>query len=561
MKNKKIKKTSWHWSWKIHIALCILAVSWLATGVIVLGYYHSVDNIPWTMKNFRGTLIKQPTVYIAPCLFAGLIFIVELFLWRVKIVELWKNKNLKHDSAWMDPKQFVKISPLTDLKQSHQSGFVVNTVLAKDKTKFQAHGEYHGLIIGSTGSGKTQKIILPTIFYNATSYNLPSMIISDPKGMIADKCQSFLKQQGYQIKTLNFIDFTGTPWNPLQEIIELWKKHDYSNAEIKLNSIANMFLHEVASQNDPIWHLGAENLLVITMIGVLCELEKENKVNQFSLDHILKRLNLSTDELQTWIAEQSEINPILKKITGSILDTDNPNFLQTLKHINNIGLKNFHNENFTTMASSSQIDFKELRSKPTVYFITTHLTDSTYWNLANIFLSSLFNYLIKNNDNCKRQILFVMDEFGNIPHLKNFSKLLATSREYQILFLLSLQSYHQLKKYRHYHDIIANCGIKYYLHTNDIETASAIEKEYGQQMIMTTSYHKTESQQNRNSKTTSYTQQPLISYYELMKLRNQVIIKIQHCDPIKLKMVPFYDLCHLIISPFYVKNDIVILKN
>ena len=76
------------------------------------------------------------------------------------------------------------------------------------------NGESHNIVIGSTGTGKTQCVILPLVKILAKKGE--SMIITDPKGEIYRANAGLLKQKGYQILVLNFRDpQQGNTWNPL----------------------------------------------------------------------------------------------------------------------------------------------------------------------------------------------------------------------------------------------------------------------------------------------------------------------------------------------------------
>lgn len=76
------------------------------------------------------------------------------------------------------------------------------------------NSEYHSLVIGATGSGKTQTVILPLVHSLAKAKE--SMIITDPKGEIYEKTSNMLRSRGYQILLLNFRDpQNGNAWNPM----------------------------------------------------------------------------------------------------------------------------------------------------------------------------------------------------------------------------------------------------------------------------------------------------------------------------------------------------------
>ena len=73
--------------------------------------------------------------------------------------------------------------------------------------KFNAAGSKHGLVIGSTGSGKTQNIILPSIVYNLSAQDHPSLVVTDPKGAIEKAVNPFIAKYNYQKYVFDFIDF------------------------------------------------------------------------------------------------------------------------------------------------------------------------------------------------------------------------------------------------------------------------------------------------------------------------------------------------------------------
>ena len=66
------------------------------------------------------------------------------------------------------------------------------------------NGGYHNLVIGSTGSGKTQTSVLPMV--NLLAKHDESMIITDPKGEIFEDTSNYLKSLGYNVVLLNFRD-------------------------------------------------------------------------------------------------------------------------------------------------------------------------------------------------------------------------------------------------------------------------------------------------------------------------------------------------------------------
>ena len=61
----------------------------------------------------------------------------------------------------------------------------------------------HTLLVGSTGSGKTQSFYMPQVDFLAKSTDKPSMLIMDSKHEIYREKAEMLKEQGYKFKTFD----------------------------------------------------------------------------------------------------------------------------------------------------------------------------------------------------------------------------------------------------------------------------------------------------------------------------------------------------------------------
>ncbi|RUP75017.1 conjugal transfer protein TraG, partial [Spiroplasma poulsonii] len=57
---------------------------------------------------------------------------------------------------------------------------------------FNLKNNIHSVIVGLTASGKTQGIVLPTIYLNGKSTAKPNMIVTDPKGELYNLTSGFL---------------------------------------------------------------------------------------------------------------------------------------------------------------------------------------------------------------------------------------------------------------------------------------------------------------------------------------------------------------------------------
>ena len=98
---------------------------------------------------------------------------------------------------------------------SNQGGIVVKSVPKSDDLRlWYNNGSYHLLTVGTTGSGKTQNIVMPSILSIATSG--ASMVINDPKGELYSLTSEYLKRSGYKVYAMDYFQpLAGTCFNQL----------------------------------------------------------------------------------------------------------------------------------------------------------------------------------------------------------------------------------------------------------------------------------------------------------------------------------------------------------
>ena len=91
------------------------------------------------------------------------------------------EKKDKGYSRWAKDKELQQELKEVSLKADTATAGGVPLIL-KDDVAWVDNSEYHTLVIGATGSGKTQTVIKPTV--KLLAKNGESMIITDPKGEI-----------------------------------------------------------------------------------------------------------------------------------------------------------------------------------------------------------------------------------------------------------------------------------------------------------------------------------------------------------------------------------------
>lgn len=131
--------------------------------------------------------------------------------------------------------------------------------------------------------------------------------------------------------------------------------------------------------------------------------------------------------------------------------------------------------------------------KPIAIFMITPDFDSSNHVIASIFVRQLYFVLAKNaslarGGKCYREVVFMLDEFGNMPSIEGMANIITVCLGRNIRFNLIIQAYAQLKN--KYGDdastIDGNCGNTIYILTNDDNTAEKISKKLGQETINST---------------------------------------------------------------------------
>ena len=393
-------------------------------------------------------------------------------------------------------------------------------------------GEYHNLVIGSTGSGKTEMIVQPLIKVLAKKGE--SMIITDPKGEIYERNGRELKERGYNVVVLNFRDpQKGSGWNPLTLPYELYKNGNKDKANELIDDLAANILYDENAQNqDPFWEkTSADYFSGITLALFEDATEEEinlNSVNTFTTvgeeksgpsTFVQKYFNMKDHNSPAYTSASSTlIAP--NETKGSILSV----FKQKLRPF-------AARENISEMLSHSDFDMKDIGKKKTAVFIVIQDEKKTYHSLVTIFLKQCYETLIdvaqENGGSLEYRTNFILDEFANMPPLKDITTMITAARSRKIRFTMIVQNLGQLKQVYGEHDaetIRGNCGNLIYLLSTELASLEEISKLCG------------EVKSKEKDKTAST---PLVTVSDLQRFPKWTVIVIRwRMMPFKTKLTP-----------------------
>ncbi|MBY0201526.1 type IV secretory system conjugative DNA transfer family protein [Priestia megaterium] len=230
--------------------------------------------------------------------------------------------------------------------------------------------------------------------------------------------------------------------------------------------------------------------------------------------------------------KQNDEITLTEKLSDKIVTSSR---LETVISINKI-TKETGATTFKVEKQHPSIHVKEVTcfKKPIAIFMVTPDYDSSNHVIASIFVRQLYYILAKNaslakGNKCHREVIFLLDEFGNMPAIEGMSNIITVCLGRNIRFNLVIQAFAQLKnKYGNDAETIeGNCGNTIYILSNNYETAKTISQKLGDGTINSTS-RSGKGLSTDKSKTEGVDGKPLLTPNELMELKEgeSVVVRV-----------------------------------
>lgn len=432
---------------------------------------------------------------------------------------------------WLKEKEMKKELKMV-LPGSEKSEYGGIPLINNGKEIWVDNGEYHNLIIGSTGSGKTEMLVQPMVKILAKSHQ--SMIITDPKGEIYERNANELREKGYKIVLLNFRDpQKGNCWNPLALPYSLYKEGNSDKANELLDDLAMNILYDEKSQNaDPFWEKTSADYFAGLALALFDDAKEEE-------------INLNTINLMTTVGEEKFRNTTYIKEYFSYKDQASPAYVNvsstlmapsdtksSILSVFKQKIKLFSSrENLSEMLSHSDFDMKDIGREKTAVFIVVQDEKKTYHSLVTIFIKQVYETLIdvaqESGGKLPFRTNFILDEFANMPPLKDVTTMVTAARSRAIRFSFIIQNFAQL--YQVYgkengETIKGNCGNIVYLISSELAALEELSKMCG------------EKKSKEKEKTSST---PLATVSDLQRLPKWTIVVLRiRKMPFKTKLTP-----------------------
>ena len=467
------------------------------------------------------------------CLLGFFASVSSMFFDREKGFGITTDKKDKGYSRWAKDREIQEELECVQLNSTNSKAAGVPLML-NEKEMWVDNGEYHSLVIGATGSGKTQTVILPMVHSLAKAKE--SMIITDPKGEIYEKTSNMLRSRGYQILLLNFRDpQNGNAWNPMSLPYQMYKSGNQDKAIELLDDLALNILYDDSNKNaDPFWEKTSADYFSGVALG-LFEDAKEDEINinsislattvgeeKFGGSTYIKEYFAGKDPNSAAAINASSTIMAPSETKGSILSV----FKQKVKLFAS-------RENLSEMLSHSDINLESIGERPTAVFIVIQDEKKTYHSLVTILLKQIYETLIsvaqKHGGKLPVRTNFLLDEFANMPPLKDVTTMITAARSRLIRFTMIIQNFAQLDDVygkEEAETIRGNCGNIIYLITTELKALEEISKMCG------------EVKSKKDDKTAST---PLVTVSDLQRMKQfEVIILRMRKQPFKTKFTPYF---------------------
>lgn len=447
------------------------------------------------------------------------------------------DKDEKGYNRWTTLSEMKKAFKIKKVPVNVPTSDAGGVVLINDgKNMWVDDGEYHSLIIGQSGSGKTTALVDPQVY--SLCKNGESMVITDPKGEIYRHHANRLKAKGYKIVVINFRDpREGNAWNPLTVPYRMFKQGKTDKAKELLEDISQNILIDPKNTNDPFWERSAADYFSGLALG-LFEDAKENEVNITSISNMATAgeekngINTFAKDYFTLKGETAASYGYAKATITAPNDTK-----ASILSVFQSKIRTFSTrEELSEMLSYSDFNMEDIGKEKTAVFLIVHDEKTTYHSLATIFIKQLYEVLIdvahKNpNGELKYRTNFILDEFANMPQLRDVTSMVTAARSRRIRFTFIIQNFAQLDEVygdKNAETIRSNCGNTIYLLTNELSALEEISKLCG------------EVKSKKDDKTVST---PLVTVTDLQKMkRNEIIVIRMRMRPFRTVLKGSYDI-------------------
>ena len=355
-------------------------------------------------------------------------------------------------------------------------------------------------------------------------------------------------------------EYRGQAWanrSALIDEVSVIRQKIYDEMYEDLNDLISVIC-PIESKDDPVWEKGARSIIMATCLAMLEDSEvpelgmTRDKFNFFNINKIIANSEDNFRELKAYFDGRSPLSQAVTLSRQVVSAADST--LSSYMSIAFDKLSMFNDRGLCGLTAATDINPFDFAERPTALFMKIPDEKDTRHGLAAVFILCMYKALIKiasgrEDLSLPRNVYFILDEFGNMPKIEKFDKMITVGRSRKIWFNMVVQSYSQLNNVygEQVADIVkANCGVKMFIGSNDIGTCKEFSELCGNVTVSTRSVSSSVgSKEGEMNVSTQLQTRPLIYPSELQKLNNKestgnAIIVTFGNFPLKTKYTPSY---------------------
>lgn len=338
------------------------------------------------------------------------------------------------------------------------------------KTCYVSPGnEEHAIVFGSTGSGKSRRLIMPQLM-SIAKHASSSVVVTDVKGELYRQTSGIFAKNDYKVLLINLRDPRHSHgFSIMHNAKKAWDRGEEERATQMLNDLAaTMFPITNIGKADPFWAQASRELLS-GFAGMMVETSYAIPPDQFNLWGVQQMVDtLRKDPEDSPAVEIAELLPqdsiarhdVVSAVVGTERTTSN-----ILVSYQACMAPLYSTKSLINMLSTDEVNWEQLATERTIIYICLPDEKTTLHGVGSLIVKQSYEALIDMAQRMPNQQLpihvsYILDEFANLPPIPDMGAMISAARSRNINFTLIVQGLQSLTtKYGTEADTIkANCA-------------------------------------------------------------------------------------------------------
>ena len=508
-----------------HIRLWQLAA---AFGIPLLLYADLTTGDTGSLETMRQSWAFWPGI-------ACIGYISAMILWR--LIKWFLREETDEPLGTHGSARFAKNEEIADAGLVQTKGVYLGQYSDLSDQGLWFDDDGHLITVASSGAGKGVCSVIP----NLLTWQ-GSAVVNDPKGENAAVTARHRREMGQEVHVLNPWGLhSGSPWelpcsafNPLD-----WLDINSEDVGDDATMMANALVLRDKGTSGVEGHFADEAESLLTgLILYVAFMETPERRNLLTVRELITQAPEDWTDLLQKMSKLVQAGGLIARATNRFLsksDREGPAVLSTAQRHTNF----LDSNRMRLVLGSSDFDLADLKRKPmTIYLcLPFEHVSGQFSRWLRLMITLSLTALARTEGPSKPGVLFLLDEFAALGHLRMAERGMAEGRGYGVKMWPILQDLSQLKDtYKdRWETFIGNARVMQFFGTADIFTAEYVSKLLGKATVMTA----TTNPQGEQS--TGEAGRSLMTPDEVMHIdQNEELLFIRGLRPIKAQKLPYF---------------------